>query len=325
MDWIGLNADVERILTKHYTPGRNGSIKAVTIHHMGANLSIDGCYSTWQTREASAHYAVQSDGKIGQLVNDWDTAWACANAWANSNTISIEHANNRFGPWTVNDTVLDQGAHLVAAVCRKYGLGRPKWMANVFPHSHWSATSCPGELAGSQNAEYMARAQSWYDRMAGASGEWVKDSKGWWYRRADGSWPAGEWLMLDAWYRFDDDGYAATGWREVGGKWYLLGDDCRMLTGWQLVGGKWYYLDDSGAMATGWRKVGGKWYYLDGSGAMQTGWLKLGGTWYWLDDSGAMAESTCRSIGGKWYAFGASGAMISGEVPTAEGGDMVLG
>ena len=57
---------------------------------------------------------------------------------------------------------------------------------------------------------------------------------------------------------------------------------------------------------------------------MKTGWLKLGGTWYWLDDSGAMAESTCRSIGGKWYAFGASGAMISGEVPTAEGGDMVL-
>ena len=89
MDWIGLNADVERILTKHYTPGRNGSIKAVTIHHMGGNLSIDGCYSTWQTREASAHYAVQADGTIGQLVNDWDTAWACANAWANSNTISI--------------------------------------------------------------------------------------------------------------------------------------------------------------------------------------------------------------------------------------------
>ena len=162
--------------------------------------------------------------------------------------------------------------------------------------------------------------------VGGASGgEWVTDAKGWWYRRADGSWPAGEWLLLDAWYRFDDDGYAATGWREVGGKWYLLGDDCRMLTGWQLVGGKWYYLDDSGAMATGWRKVDGKWYWLDGSGAMQTGWLKLGGTWYWLDDSGAMAESTCRSIGGKWYAFGASGAMISGEVPTAEGGDMVLG
>ena len=169
MDWIGLNADVERILTKHYTPGRNGSIKAVTIHHMGGNLSIDGCYSTWQTREASAHYAVQADGTIGQLVNDWDTAWACANAWANSNTISIEHANNQFGPWTVNDTVLDQGAHLVAAICRKYGLGRPEWLVNVFPHSHWSATDCPGELQRSQNAEYMARAQAWYDEMGGGA------------------------------------------------------------------------------------------------------------------------------------------------------------
>ena len=169
MDWIGLNADVERILTKHYTPGRNGSIKAVTIHHMGGNLSIDGCYSTWQTREASAHYAVQADGTIGQLVNDWDTAWACANAWANSNTISIEHANNQFGPWTVNDTVLDQGAHLVAAICRKYGLGRPEWLVNVFPHSHWSATDCPGELQRSQNAEYMARAQAWYDGMGGGA------------------------------------------------------------------------------------------------------------------------------------------------------------
>ncbi|WAX16235.1 hypothetical protein EL753P1_00013 [Eggerthella phage EL753P1] len=167
MDWVGLNADVEHILTKHYTPGRNGSIKAVTIHHMAGNLSINDCYNTWQFREASAHYAVQEDGTIGQLVNDWDTAWACGNAWANSNTISIEHANNQFGPWTVNDTVLDQGAHLVAAICHKYDLGRPEWMVNVFPHSHWSATDCPGELQRSQNAEYMARAQAWYDEMGG--------------------------------------------------------------------------------------------------------------------------------------------------------------
>lgn len=170
MDWTGLNADVERILDKHYTPGRDGSIQAVTIHHMGGNLSIDGCWSTWQNREASAHYAVQSDGKIGQLVNDWDTAWACGNWWANSNTISIEHANNCNGPWTVNDTVLDQGAHLTAAICKKYGLGRPTWMVNVFPHSHWSATDCPGELQRSQNAAYMERAQAWYDEMGGGAG-----------------------------------------------------------------------------------------------------------------------------------------------------------
>lgn len=325
MDWEGLNADVEMILPRNFTSGRYGSIQAVTIHHMAGDLSIEDCYRTWLNSSTSAHYAVQSDGTVGQLVNDWDTAWACGNDWANPNTISVEHANDGSWPWTVGEAALDAGAHLVAAICRKYGLGRPEWMVNVFPHSHWSATLCPGELAGSQNAEYMRRAGEWYDRMAGASGEWVRDGKGWWYRRADGSWPAGEWIALDAWYRFGADGYALTGWQLVDGKWYLFGDDCRMLTGWQSVGEKWYYLTGSGAMATGWADVDGTWYYLDESGAMQTGWLLDGGKWYWLDESGAMARSTCRSIGGKWYAFGSSGAMISGNVPTGSGGDMELG
>lgn len=323
MDWDNVVADQEMILPVHFTSGRTANIDKIVLHHNAGNLSIEDCYNVWCNREASAHYQVDGNGRIGQLVNDWDTAWHAGNA--NPSSIGIEHANDNFDPWTISQATLESGAHLVAALCKMYGLGEPQWCVNVFPHSYFMATSCPGEIAGSQNEQYMNRAREWYAAMTGASGEWVRDGKGWWYRRADGSWPAGEWLLLDAWYRFDDDGYAATGWREVGGKWYLFGDDCRMLTGWQSVGGKWYYLDDSGAMATGWRKVEGTWYYLDESGAMQTGWLLDGGKWYWLDESGAMARSSCRSIGGKWYAFGASGAMISGEVPTAEGGDMVLG
>lgn len=166
MDWVNLIADVEKILPCHYTAGRD-AIKGVTAHHMAGNLTIDGCYSTWASREASAHYAVQADGKIGQLVNDWDTAWACNNDWANRNTISIEHANNGSNPWTIYPAALDAGAHLVAAICLKYGLGEPKWMVNVFPHKHWSATQCPGELAGSQNAEYMEKAKRYYAELAG--------------------------------------------------------------------------------------------------------------------------------------------------------------
>jgi len=33
----------------------------------------------------------------------------------------------------------------------------------------FSATSCPASIAGDQNADYMARAQAWYDRMTGAT------------------------------------------------------------------------------------------------------------------------------------------------------------
>lgn len=113
-----------------------------------------------------------------------------------------------------------------------------------------------------------------------------------------------------------------------GGKRYYLdpGNGNAMARGFVAIEGKSYYLDTDGVLfSSGWLLVDRAWYYAAASGEIETGWLKLGGTWYWLDDSGAMAESTCRSIGGKWYAFGASGAMISGEVPTAEGGDMVLG
>ena len=172
MDFDNLYADETRILTLHYTEGRQGhSIDKVIIHHNGGNLTVDGCYDVWQTREASAHYQVTSDGTIGQLVYDANTAWHAGNWPANVTSIGIEHADATSDPYTVSDACLDAGAHLVAAVCKKYGLGRPEWGVNLFGHSDFCSTECPAELAvgGSQHDEYVARAQSWYDKMTGAS------------------------------------------------------------------------------------------------------------------------------------------------------------
>ena len=72
-------------------------------------------------------------------------------------------------PWAVSEACLDNGAHLVAAICKFYGLGRPQWGKNVFGHKDFSATACPASLAGSQHAAYMSRAQSWYDQMSGSA------------------------------------------------------------------------------------------------------------------------------------------------------------
>lgn len=167
MDWNNCIADKTRLLTKHYNAGRSGaSIQYIVVHHnAGVNLTVDDCWNIWQNRQASAHYQVQSDGLIGQLVNDWDTAWHAGDWNANCRSIGIEHANNCAGPWTISDQALEAGAHLVAALCKLYGLGRPTWLGNVFPHKYFQATQCPGEIAGSQNAQYMARAQAWYDAM----------------------------------------------------------------------------------------------------------------------------------------------------------------
>ena len=122
------------------------------------------------------------------------------------------------------------------------------------------------------------------------TGSWMLDSVGWWYRNADGSYPAGKAMMIDGrTYRFDASGYMRTGWVNDAGTWYFHDGSGAQLSGWQAVGGSWYYLGTDGAMRTGWVKVDGTWYFMNPSGSMYTGWLNLGGTWYYLQGNGAMA------------------------------------
>lgn len=163
-DWEAVEADVDKILSVHYTKGRGGrSVDKIVVHYNAGNLTVEGCYSVWQTRAASAHYQVESSGRIGQLVWDRDTAWHAGDWNANQTSIGIEHANLSDG--TITNECLDNGAHLVAALCKSYGLGRPEWLKNVFPHKYFSATSCPGQIYGSQKDAYIQRAQYWYDVM----------------------------------------------------------------------------------------------------------------------------------------------------------------
>lgn len=165
-DWAKCQADVVKIMNKHFSSGRCGQkIQHVVVHYNAADLTVEGCWQTWQTRPASAHYQVESNGRIGQLVWDKDTAWHAGNWQENCRSIGIEHANRKDG--TISDACLENGAHLVAALCRLYGLGRPQWGVNVFPHKHFVSTSCPGQIYGSQKDRYIQRAQHWYDQMGG--------------------------------------------------------------------------------------------------------------------------------------------------------------
>lgn len=174
MDYENLYADVDCILDKHYSEGRYGSsIEFIVVHYNAGNLTTEGCYSVWQTRQASAHYQVEESGRVGQLVFDRNTAWHASNWDANTRSIGIEHANRSDG--SISGACLDAGARLVAALCKKYGLGRPEWDANVFPHNHFAATSCPGEIYGSQKDVYISAAQHWYDVMTGAADQGAED------------------------------------------------------------------------------------------------------------------------------------------------------
>lgn len=170
-NWETVDADEVRILSKHFSQGRGGhKVEFIGIHHNAGNLSIQQTYNVWQNRPASAHYQVDINGRIGQLVWDRDTAWALGNFNMNQRSINIEHANNTgaAGGWTISEATLENGAHLVAALCKAFNLGRPVWGQNVRPHSQISPTACPGAIGGAQRDAYMARAQYWYDQMTGS-------------------------------------------------------------------------------------------------------------------------------------------------------------
>ena len=61
-------------ISPHKNPRKNaeynpsGKITKLTIHHMAGNLSLETCGSVFQTREASANYGIDSNGKVGMYV-----------------------------------------------------------------------------------------------------------------------------------------------------------------------------------------------------------------------------------------------------------------
>lgn len=181
MDWKNLQPDVYMRVAAGFTNGRPYGISGVTVHHMAGNLTLEQCKAALDSNGTGAHYGV-AGGRVAQFVDDYNRAWACGDGigtgGGNDRTISIEHANDRTDPWTVSEDTLDTGAHLTAAICVYYKLGRPEWGKNVWPHRHWSATACPGELYGSQKDAYIARAQAWYDSMVNGAAEPEKTSQG---------------------------------------------------------------------------------------------------------------------------------------------------
>jgi hypothetical protein len=161
----------DRRLTKHFTSPRRSQITHVTLHHMTivapadkprSTVALEGCYRTWQNREASANYGVSGE-LVWQFVSDFDAAWSDANNTSNHSTLSIEHANSTAGPkWQISDETMRTGQRLVATLHRLYGLGRPS-RKTVRVHQDYYATACPGPYMMAHLDDYIAAAAHFYD------------------------------------------------------------------------------------------------------------------------------------------------------------------
>lgn len=324
MNWNELSADVNMWIG-NFDEGRGGfALDRVVIHHnAGKAMTHAGVYGAFTNNGTSAHYNVDIDGNICQFVHDSDTAWHCPGV--NKKSIGIEHANcsGAEGGWDVGDETIDAGAHLTAAICRAYGLGRPEWRSNVFPHSDFYSTACPASLRDKYAGEYIEKAQAYYDNLDAEllnKEGWVSQDGGWWYRLEDGSWETGWFPVNDKWYYANEKGWLQVGWQHIDGKWYFLHNvhDTRygeMETGWIKDGEHWFLLNDKGQMQTGWQLDKGKWYYLEENGAMRTGWLPYNGDDYFLTDTGAMAVGLWQTrLDGACSIFGEDGKLLKGRI-----------
>jgi len=133
---------------------------------------------------------------------------------------------------------------------------------------------------------------------------WQRDDKGYWYARANGSYPNSQFEYIEenkSWFYFDESGYMYSD------KWLKHTD------------GHWYHFDKDGYMATSWKKINGKWYYFNRDGAMATGWVKWYEKWYYLDsEDGDMKSNTFVPYNGGYYLLLPDGRMADKESFTVE-------
>lgn len=132
----------------NFTYGRDGrKIEAITIHHVAGVISVENLGQIWQTpgREGSSHYGIGNDGRIGQYVDEENTAWCNSNWDSNCKSVTIETSNcSTGGDWPVSDEALNSLIRLVADIAKRNNLGELVKGKNLTWHSMFTNTECPG-------------------------------------------------------------------------------------------------------------------------------------------------------------------------------------
>ncbi len=147
-------------ISPHKTVPRNTKIDSIALHHMAGNLSVETLGRVFQEREASTHYGIASDGRIGMYVEEKDCAWSLGNRDWNMRTINIELANDEIGGnWHVSDRVIERCIDLCVDICRRNNISKLVFTGNVngnlIQHRYIAATVCPGPYLASR-FDYIA-------------------------------------------------------------------------------------------------------------------------------------------------------------------------
>lgn len=150
---------------------RQNKIRKITVHHMAGNLSLEytGKLFSNRDRNASANYAIDSDGKIALYVEEANRAWTSSNAKNDQQAVTIEVANDETGgDWHVSDAAYAALIDLCTDICQRNGITDFTFTGDASGtltiHKMFKETECPGpylesrmpSLAQSVNARLHA-------------------------------------------------------------------------------------------------------------------------------------------------------------------------
>lgn len=133
------------------------------------------------------------------------------------------------GAYYDNDGFFTRVGHIGASLGLEWG---GNWKSPVdkphFQLPDWGSTTAGIKKLYATPEAFM---KTWNPEQAPEG--WVHDAAGWWWRNADGTWPAMCWKLINHhWYLFGASGYMLTGWVQWDGEKTGAGD--------------WYYLEESG-------------------------------------------------------------------------------
>lgn len=160
----GVKIDTSLMSTRNCNVKNSRAVAYIVMHYTG-NKGPDtaranaGYFRTTKT-QASAHYVVD-DTHIFQCIALKNTAWHCGtsgpyyNACRNATSFGVEMCCTA-GNYMVGERTIELAAQLTAALCRLIGVSGSA--VDTYVVRHWDVTrkSCPAQMAGKNNAAWLA-------------------------------------------------------------------------------------------------------------------------------------------------------------------------
>mgnify|MGYP002764148160 FL=1 len=134
--------------TDHYNV-RDHKIDKITIHHMAGNATLANCCTSVQARGGSCNYCIDSNGKVGVMVDEKYRSWCSSNRANDMRAVTIEVANDSGEPnWHVSKKAMAALIKLCVDICKRNGIKKLNYTGNtsgnLTMHKWFEATGCPG-------------------------------------------------------------------------------------------------------------------------------------------------------------------------------------